>query len=138
MKAESELQKHYFWHALFTRKMGMYSAQAYNEENDQVCRITRVVQYCTLCKVDFHEGEAIKTSGGRLSTFLPSLNLSPSQIMFFLLTRCRNSTKYTLKSLLRQSLNRWCSIHNLVVVKVNIKRATKQYTQEVIESISIE
>jgi hypothetical protein len=40
--------------------MGVWHAQAFNEKTLQACTVTRVVRYCMLCRLEFHEGEDVQ------------------------------------------------------------------------------
>jgi hypothetical protein len=60
MKCESEVLGHRWWHHLFTRKVGMWRDQELDEKSSMLVIITRIVRYCPLCRVDFHEGSSIK------------------------------------------------------------------------------
>jgi hypothetical protein len=61
MRAESEMPaRHRWWHRLFARKMGIWRAGAHNEKTNQAAIVDRLVRYCTLCRMEFHEGEEVQ------------------------------------------------------------------------------
>jgi hypothetical protein len=62
--------------------MGTYYAMAQNPENDEICKITRTVHYCTICRKDFHEGEAIKASVRKAVNLPPELKSVPTDNVF--------------------------------------------------------
>lgn len=63
--------------------MGIFQALAQNEESAEMCRITRVVRYCRICRKDFHEGEAIKETVRKAVNLPPALKSFSNPTLLF-------------------------------------------------------
>lgn len=72
MKAETELDRHRWWHHYISRVLGHWRFTAINRQTDEIGFATRNVRFCPLCREDYHEGAPVQAELNR-SVGLPPM-----------------------------------------------------------------